>query len=399
MPIRSYFLLFQKGLPFLAALLMFVGLIASKALIAIASVAFVLAALPYVFKAKNWQRLQQQPLFWSPALLFILMASTALYSENKVELMDRVRVMLPLLLLPISMAILPPWPKQQWRWLLASFVLIMSIAVAAVLINYGLNYTAIQASLKHSKGMPNPANDHVRFSLLICWATILSGQLFVWRLGRWPWIWLLLGSFLFLAMHIFGARSGILAFYFASFYLLLRWLWQTKRFLIGSLGLLACLSLPFLAYKTIPSFREKILLTEKNIRLYQAGHIGNYSDTQRMLSFQVALEVWAKSPILGVGLGDLKDEQKLIYQKDYPEQRVMAPHSQYISSLAAMGVLGLLLFLGLFSWPFFTEKTAIFQLFWLLIAVSFLSENTLFITIGANLYAFFYCYLLLPKKP
>jgi len=398
MPIRSYFLFFQKGLPFLAVLLMFIGLIASKALIAIASFAFVLAALPQAFKAGNWQRLKQQPLFWSPVLLFALMASTAFYSENSVELMERLRVMLPLLLLPISMALLPPWPKKQWRWLLASFVLLMSIAVVAVLINYGLNYTDIQAALKRSKGMPNPANDHVRFSLLICWASILSGQLFVWRLGRWPWMWLVLASFLFLAMHIFGTRSGILAFYFASCYLLLCWLWQTKRFLMGGLGLLFCLSLPFIAYQTIPSFREKILLTKKNIDLYQAGHIGDYSDTQRMLSFQIALEVWAKSPLLGVGLGDLKDEQKAIYQKDYPKQRAMAPHSQYISSLAAMGGLGLLLFIGLFSWPFFMEKTAIFQLFWLLVAVSFLSENTLFVTIGANLYAFFYCYLLAGTK-
>ncbi|WBM73568.1 O-antigen ligase family protein [Saprospira grandis] len=398
MQFRSFFSTVQKSLPFLACLLMFIGLIASKALIAIASVVFVLAALPYAFKAKNWKQLPQQAKLFSPAFLFLLMAATAAYSQNTAELMSRLRVMLPLFLLPISMALLPPWPKQQWRWLLGVFVLLMSLAAAGVLINYGLNYEEIQRSLTHSKGMPNPAKDHVRFSLLLSWASLLAGQLFFWRLGRWPWLWLGLGLFLFLAMHIFGARSGILAFYLGIIYLLIRWLWQSKRFLLGGLGLLASLSLPFLAYQSIPSFREKILLTQKNIRLYQEGHIGDYSDTQRILSFQIALKVWAKSPLLGVGLGDLKDEQRAIYEKEYPQQRVMAPHSQYISSLAAMGILGLLLFLIFFSWPFFIEKTAIYQLFWLLIAVSFLSENTLFITIGANLYAFFQGYLLLRQK-
>lgn len=398
MQFRSFFSTVQKSLPFLACLLMFIGLIASKALIAIASVVFVLAALPYLFHKESWKQLRQRWLLFSPSLLFLLLAATATYSTNWEELGIRLRVMLPLFSLPICFAFLPPWPKQQWRWLLGIFVLLMSLAAAGVLVNYGLNYEEIQRSLTHSKGMPNPANDHVRFSLLLSWASLLAGQVFFWRLGRWPWLWLGLGLFLFLAMHIFGARSGILAFYLGIIYLLVRWLWQSKRFLIGGLGLLACLSLPFLAYQSIPSFREKILLTQKNIRLYQEGHIGDYSDTQRILSFQIALKVWAKSPLLGVGLGDLKDEQRAIYEKEYPQQRVMAPHSQYVSSLAAMGVLGLLLFIAFFSWPFFIEKSAIYQLFWILIAVSFLSENTLFITIGANLYAFFHSYLLLRQK-
>lgn len=398
MRFRSFFSIVQKGLPFLACLLMFIGLIASKALIAISSAAFALAALPYLFHKESWKQLRQRWLLFSPSLLFLLLAATATYSTNWEELGIRLRVMLPLFSLPICFAFLPTLPQKQWRWLLGVFVLLISLASLGVLFNYMIHFESIQYALQRSKGMPNPANDHVRFSLLICWGCFLSGQLFIWRYGRWPSLWLLLGFFLFLAMHIFGARSGILAFYLGIIYLLIRWLWQSKRFLLGALGLLACLSLPFLAYQSIPSFREKILLTQKNIRLYQEGHIGNYSDTQRILSFQIALKVWAKSPLLGVGLGDLKDEQKAIYEKEYPQQRVMAPHSQYISSLAAMGALGLLLFLAFFSWPFFIEKSAVYQLFWLLIAVSFLSENTLFITIGANLYAFFHSYLLLRQK-
>lgn len=213
MRFRSFFSIVQKGLPFLACLLMFIGLIASKALIAISSAAFGLAALPYLFNKENWKQLRQRWLLFSPSLLFLLLAATATYSTNWEELGIRLRVMLPLLSLPICFAFLPTLPQKQWRWLLGVFVLLISLASLGVLFNYMIHFESIQYALQRSKGMPNPAHDHVRFSLLICWGCFLSGQLFIWKHGRWPALWAILSLFLLLSLHIMGVRSGLLAFY------------------------------------------------------------------------------------------------------------------------------------------------------------------------------------------
>ncbi len=74
----------------------------------------------------------------------------------------------------------------------------------------------------------------------------------------------------------------------------------------------------------------------------------------RWLVWDAALEVIADSPLMGTGTGDVKDELLVVYaEKGYVsalEQR-LNPHSQFLQSAAALGMVGLLLLLAALMVP------------------------------------------------
>ena len=114
-----------------------------------------------------------------------------------------------------------------------------------------------------------------------------------------------------------------------------------------------------------------------------------------------SLELWKSHPILGTGVGDLKDDLIQFYQqKGWQSNRFLYPHNQYVRDLLCFGLIGLginfLSYLFLifnnknYKRPYFLGLMTFFLL-------SFLVETTLDTNFGVSLYAVGLS--LLVKKP
>lgn len=131
------------------------------------------------------------------------------------------------------------------------------------------------------------------------------------------------------------------------------------------------------------------------------GDPSGHSVLMRYEYWKAALGIIRSQPIAGVGTGDLdmafRDQYNAISSTLDPEWRLRS-HNQYLSILAAFGIIGLLVFLAAFIVPPILSRgtdTFLFRAFFIIAILSMLTEDTLESQAGATFVAFFYCYLLL----
>ena len=102
------------------------------------------------------------------------------------------------------------------------------------------------------------------------------------------------------------------------------------------LATLAIITAGIISVNTVPSLKQKVYYMKYDLEQYRSGHGGAFADSERLYSLNSGLKVWKSSPLLGVGYGDLFSEMKMAGIGKYP-------HSQFIYTLAASGIIGLLL--------------------------------------------------------
>lgn len=384
-------------LVFCSGLLLLTGLVLSRALTSIGMMGILGAALLGA-RAGDWKRALapgRRAWLWL-TLPFWIMLGSGIYTENGEMLLGQLRIALPLLALPLAFALLPRLPRPLLYGWLYFFVLLLFGAGLAVLGNYALHFTEIQEALSRSKAIPCPHGDHIRFSLLLALATFAA--LYLWRRGfvlRYAWERRLLPALallLALMLHVLAVRSGLLALYLGALVLILRWTLRKRRPLLGLALTAALLTAPIAAYYTVPGIHAKYHLMMHNFKVLRRGEIGGYSDTNRLLSYAVAWELGKRNPWWGLGMGDVRDEQERYYALHYPELRPIYPHNQFLLFYVGSGIIGLALFcMGFFAPLFYARyrNDGLFVAFFVLIASSFLTENTLSIAIGMGIYAFF----------
>jgi len=379
-----------------ACLVTLTGLVFSKFLITMGMLLLIVAALA----SNDWKidlgRFRANKAYWATIGIFFIILLSGIYTENWQHLWPMLRVALPFLLLPLAFGLLPPIKIEHFKGMLYFLLLLMSGAALWVLVNYLMNYEYYQLNLAISKVIATPQKDHIRFSLLLC-LSIFSGawllkEGFIFRYRAEKILIAVLLIFLLVMLHVLSVRSGLLAFYAGIFVYGIRLIVVQRRWILGGAFFLFFISAPFIAFYTLPSFQQKYYLMKYNWNQFQQGKIGNLSDTQRLLSYQIALRVAAQNPWIGVGIGDLYEEQEKIYKEEYPELGPMQPHNQLLSFYAGTGILGLLAFLFCFFLPFFYRKA--YRSGWLLLFLtiifsSFLTENTIFIAIGTGIHCFF----------
>lgn len=400
----------RMPLAYAACGLLLIGLLFSKFTLTLGMLLLLTVALVSPTPKADWTRLRRQPAHWGSMAVFILFLGSALVSDNAGEAWVRVRIALPLLAMPLAFGLLPPFSDRVFHRMALIFVYSMSLTGLGVLLNYLWHYEVMQDLLRVSKAIPTPNGEHIRFSLLLDWALLMA----LWARVEWQeclskghrWLLPLVAFFLFALLHILAVRIGLVIGYAGLGALGGILLWQRRRYGILLLGLVSLLVLPFLAYRYVPSVRTKIQLTRYNWQLYQRGEYGPYSDTRRLLSYQVGLEVAQQAPYWGVGIGDLNDEQAAIYQQKHPDQKIMYPHNLYLTIYASMGAVGLVLFLLFFYGPLFIRRHyrhPMLVLFYLLISLSFLTENTLLTALGVGIFSGFNGWLMqqlpLPERP
>jgi len=117
---------------------------------------------------------------------------------------------------------------------------------------------------------------------------------------------------------------------------------KTKGILVGLTG--PVILLLFLPVLMPHSVGEQIARTCQSIECFVDGTEQNTSLGQRILMWQIAVDIWGEHPLIGSGLGDFQNEaEKRIASGETPLNKAwMHAHSIYFESLSTTGTLGFL---------------------------------------------------------
>ena len=415
-------LLQAKNFVLLTLALVPVGLLFAPFLLSIcmfASVALTLFRLDVVPRIKlsirrglqaDWKTFWKAPDFWILMGFFLLTFWGFWQVQDEAYWMSRFRIKLPFLVLPFAFWSFPKLSRRTLDGLLYWMVLLLTLTSIGVLINYLADYEAINKAIQQGQPVPLPCN-HVRFSLMLAFGVLVSLFLYFEKF-TWRYQWerpLLLGTaiFLFAFIHFLSVRTGMVIIYATLFFLILRYIWLSKRYLLG-LGLIAVMAAsPVIAYQTMPSLRAKVDYVKYDLFMYRHGQeLTILSDAARWVSLEIGWDIFKTQPVIGVGVPNLKQEVMQRYDDRFPDLAVenrKMPHNQYLSMMGATGIVGTLLFLGIFLIPIFYNKNYQSWLllgFYISIGLSFMVENTIENAMGLGFYIFYLLLLFLRfRKP
>ncbi len=308
---------------------------------------------------KKYIAFLRNPVFSILILVFLSTFASALISDIQGHTWGKVQLRLPYLLLPPVFFLMPRMEDRYWRGFVYGLTVIATACALGVLLNYMLDYERITASIGRGKSIPAPSN-HIRFSLLTAisvlfgFGALLTGIFSLRaRSGRLIAVCLV---FLFVFLHVYSVRSGLLALYLGLLTLSIV-MTVTRRQYRWTLATLASLILlPMIAYWTIPSFRTKISYMMHDLGTYTQDDVGFYSDGDRIRSILMGWEVFKKNPWWGSDVGDLGYDIALEYRQNFDTDiPVKIPHNQFVFILASMGLFGAIFIFPALIYPYFAR--------------------------------------------
>ncbi len=383
---------------FILFIIMIGALFVSRALLSLSMILFVLVSFFHTRLKDQLKTFFSTPLLWGMSLLFGLALLSGLWSEDKPQWLDIVRIKLPLLVLPLAFAGPFSFSKKQWEWLAFIFIGVVIAASAWSLFHYAADMEAINKTYLQAKTMITPLeNDHVRFSWLVTVALLLSGWLsWQYRKDRGlVWWWLIIAAAWFITyLHVLAARTGLFSFYIIVLGIAV-WLIVTKTKWLSALALLLVLIvLPIAAYFIFPSFQNRVKFIRHDFTYFKDAHyLPGATDAIRVISLKAGWNIMNKNPVKGVGFGDVMKETNKQYATHYPQMletdRIL-PGSEWLLYGSACGWPGFILFTFSMMIPFFIPvKTK--GVWWILNAIaafSFLFDIGLEVQFGVFVYAF-----------
>ena len=374
-------------------------------MVSVAMLGFVVLAILEVRKSRNFSfsSFIKHKAFSGLLLVFFAVVLSGFNSGNLDAWLHEVKIKLPFLILPIAFFILRNQIDQKThKWIHLVFILVALVSTFQVFGNFLLDREAIVASLGRGKSMPTPL-DHIHYSIMMAYAVVSSFILAILEKEKgMKWILFIAAFYLFGFVHFLSVRTGLVIAYAGIFMVLVWYVISRKKYLIGISALAIMVAIPFIAFHTIESFNKKIGYMTWDLKQYRKGKGNSYSDSERLMSYKISLDLIKEKPVFGHGIGDLRPimtqkHQELYGQKD----KYIYPHNQYLYILACMGIIGaLIFFFGIFSPLVYAPHRNIFLLsVFVLMLLSFLVENTIQRAVITGFFMFFMLInLSLPKE-
>jgi O-antigen ligase len=384
------------GLLAIAAIL--VGMLFSKVLVSMGMIGLAVNTVFNWGGAAVFRRFLQHKALLALSGIFLFYLLSGLYSENVDFLFRRLRLTLPLLLLPLVILSVPRFDRRIYYSLLYGFFLLVALMCLYSMGLYLKDYERVTELYKQGQVLYTPVM-HIRFSLMVAYCVAIGGYLWAERFyWFFPWErWLLLGlsGFLFIFLHVLAVRSGLLALYGVLGFALMRTVVRNRQYILALAAVAALVLGVWLAVQYLPTLKNKIGYTRYSIDLFLKGeNLEDLSDSHRLGSMLAGLEISRQHPWTGVGIGDILDECEAYYQQHLPAlagEKLM-PHNQYLFMQAATGFFGLLYFLWATLYPLYYRagyRNGLIVSFHLIALSSFMVEHTLETQIGLAFYLTF----------
>ena len=154
-----------------------------------------------------------------------------------------------------------------------------------------------------------------------------------------------------------------------------------------------------------PGLRTRILKVILGYQVYnKLGDPSGNSIMQRYEYMRASVKLLSKNWLIGVGTGDMEDELYLQYKEMHSKLKkefIFHAHNQFLSIGTTFGLLGLLWFIFALIYPPIKQhkfKDYYFMVFFVIIVLSMLTDDTLETQAGVTLFGFFYSILLLGRK-
>ena len=141
------------------------------------------------------------------------------------------------------------------------------------------------------------------------------------------------------------------------------------------------------------------------IDVYRKGNnpAGN-SITQRIEFLKSAKGIISSNFYFGVGTGDVEDSFKNQYEiikSKLPKKKRLRAHNQYVTFLLSFGIFGFILLFFALLYPVVKKKgfsNYLFLVFFIIVLLSFINEDTLETQIGITFFSYFYSLFLFGSK-
>jgi O-antigen ligase len=392
----------SQYLLWLACLAGVVGLLATRAIVALSPVVGVLAALANPDLARDWRGYVRNGAALRAALLYLLLLISGLYTSAMGIWQHELFRLLPWLVVPLAFAVAVPLSGRQ-RYAVGSLFVVGAAGIGlATLVGYYRRAEGWVSDFAVNQSVPSITKVfHIHFGLMLalaaCWGYLLSRQA---GPPRWARVGLLLAAAVAaLTLHLLAYRTGLLALYTA---LLLETLYQmlVRRHVRVGLVLLVGVGLALGLASRLKPIRERLDATKWDVEQYEYGQdLNTLSVGRRLVAWQTARVIIAQHPWLGVGPADVEPAMLAQYDwRDYGlrQQNWAMTHNQYIQYLVGGGLLGLSLWLAVLLWPL-TQPTQrqnpYLRQFVLMLGIAMLGDSLLELQIGYNLFVFGYGFL------
>jgi O-antigen ligase len=397
----------SQYLLWLAALAGVVGLLASRALVALSPVAGVVAALLNPHLRRDLAGYFRNGSAMRAASIMVFLLLSGFYTSEWATWRHEVFRSLTWLGVPLAFAVAVPLSGRQ-RWIVGAFFVLSTATVGlATLGKYWLNPASGNAAIHIGQNVEAVTGVfHIFFGVLLALAAFWGAAMGLKKQTAPGWRWLLGAAAVVaaIALHVLAYRTGLLVFYGGLLgcagWLLLR------QNLVWGLGLLLLLGVgPWLAYTQLESVRLRVHTTRHDMQQFEeleagAGRdLNNFSLARRLTAAETALIVIREHWLLGVGPADTHAAMRDQYGwRSYGLKRANQAdvHSQYLETLLGGGVVGLALWLTIVFWPLtqaWARRDPYLCLFILLQALTMLVTDVLSLQIGLNLFVFGYGFL------
>lgn len=330
------------------------------------------------------------------ALLFIIYGVSLSYSNNLKYGLADIETKLSLLLFPIAFYISKIDFKKHLTKILKWFVLGNVVASVVCIIDaiYHFISNGEETELMYAKlsffHHPSYFSLYLNLALIICvYYSFKKIDILFNNKKLTALACLIFGVFIIML----SAKTGIITLFLIILITLFYWVKENKAYL-KSITVLLLLSLTItVVYNTSTSF--KIRIDEFANTLTNTNKSKTSTSALRIAAWKTSLGLISEKPLIGHGIGDVKDVLIKSYLKQdltvLAEKKLNA-HNQFLQTFIAVGLIGGLLFCCYFILPLyfsFKLKHTLYLAFILLFVINIFTESMLERIAGVVFYAFF----------
>jgi O-antigen ligase len=379
-----------------------VGLLATRAVVALSPAVGILAALANPHVAQAWRNYFRNGAALRAALLYLLVLGSGLYTSNLAVWRHELFRLLPWLAVPFAFAVAVPLSSRQ-RLVVGSLFVVGAASVGlATLGHYYLQLGNSTPNFMQNQSVPAITRVfHIHFGIMLalaaCWGVLLGRQPSVPAWARWV-LWAA-ASAAAITLHLLAYRTGLLAFYATLLVEVLYQVLARRRLRLG-VGLLVGIGVALVVASQLKPIQDRLEATHWDIEQYEEGHdLNNLSASRRLVAWQTAKVIATQHPWLGVGPADVENAMLLQYTwRDYglQQQNRAMTHNQYLHYLVGGGILGLSLWLVVLLWPLMQpiqRQNPYLRQFVFILGVAMFVDSLLELQIGYNLFVFGYGFL------